>query len=116
MTKYSTEFKEAAVRKMMPPNAMPVRDVRQETGVTNVTLYKWRNEYRRKGIAVPGDDIKPDNWKGQDKLAVVIGSFLTHGFLHRHLYCCPDYQRFLYPCIKTLQNQCYFNFICCRGK
>ena len=27
--------------------------------------------YRRKGIAVPGDDIKPDNWKGQDKLAVV---------------------------------------------
>ena len=72
MTKYSTEFKEAAVRKMMPPNAMPVRDVRQETGVTNVTLYKWRNEYRSKGIAVPGDDIKPDNWKGQDKLAVVI--------------------------------------------
>jgi transposase len=23
-------------------------------------------------IAVPGDDIKPDNWTGQDKLAVVI--------------------------------------------
>ena len=56
----------------MPPNAMPVRDVRQETCVTDVTLYKWRNEYRSKGIAVPGDDIKPDHWKGQDKLAVVI--------------------------------------------
>jgi transposase len=72
MTRYSTEFKEAAVKKMMPPNAMPVREVRQETGVTDVTLYKWRNEYRNKGIAVPGDDVKPDNWKGQDKLAVVI--------------------------------------------
>ena len=45
MTKYSTEFKEAAVRKMMPPNAMPVRDVPQETGVTDVTLYKWRNDH-----------------------------------------------------------------------
>ena len=57
MTKYSTEFKEAAVRKMMPPNAMPVREVRQDTGITNVTLYKWRNEYTSKGIAVPKDDI-----------------------------------------------------------
>ena len=72
MTGYSTEFQAAAVRKMMPPNAMPVREVRHETGVTDVTQYKWRNEYRSKGIAVPGDDIKPDNWKGQDKLAVVI--------------------------------------------
>jgi transposase-like protein len=53
MTKYSTEFKETAFRKMMPPDAMPIRDVRQETGVTNVTLYQWRNEYRRKRIAVP---------------------------------------------------------------
>jgi transposase len=58
--------------KMMPPNAMPVQEVRHETGVTDVTLYKWSNEYRNKGIAVPGDDIKPDNWKGQEKLAVVI--------------------------------------------
>ena len=40
MTRYSTEFKEAAVKKMMPPNAMPVSDVRRETGVTDVTLYK----------------------------------------------------------------------------
>jgi len=57
---------------MMPPNAMPIREVKRATGVTDVTLYKWRNEYRNKGVAVPGDDIKPDNWTGQDKLAVVI--------------------------------------------
>jgi transposase len=72
MTRYSTEFKEAAVKKMMPPNAIPVQEIRRETGVSDVTLYKWRNEYRDKGIAVPGSNIKPDNWKGQDKLAVVI--------------------------------------------
>jgi transposase len=72
MTRYSTEFKEAAVKKMMPPNAIPVQEIRRETGVSDVTLYKWRNEYRDKGIAVPGNNIKPDNWKGQDKLAVVI--------------------------------------------
>ena len=72
MTRYSVEFKAATVKKMMPPNAMPIREVKRATGVTDVTLYKWRNEYRNKGVAVPGDDIKPDNWTGQDKLAVVI--------------------------------------------
>lgn len=72
MTRYSIEFKEATVKKMMPPNAIPVQEIGRETGVSDVTLYKWRNEYRNKGVAVPGNDIKPDNWKGQDKLAVVI--------------------------------------------
>ncbi len=72
MSKYSIEFKEAAVQKMMPPNAIPVQAVKRETGVSDVTLYKWRNEYRNKGIAVPGRDINPESWGAKDKLAVVI--------------------------------------------
>jgi len=72
MSKYSIEFKEAAVQKMMPPSAMPVRSISKETGVSDVTLYKWRKEFRDKGFAVPGDDSRPDSWSAQDKLAVVI--------------------------------------------
>jgi transposase len=72
MTRYSIEFKEATVRKMMPPNAIPVREVSRETGVSDVTLYKWRTDYRNRGIAVPGDNINPEKWVAQDKLAVVI--------------------------------------------
>jgi transposase len=72
MSRYSIEFKEAVVQKMMPPNAMPVRAISKETGVSDVTLYKWRKEYRDKGFAVPGDDSRPDSWSAQDKLAVVI--------------------------------------------
>jgi transposase-like protein len=72
MSRYSVEFKEAAVKKMMPPNAVPVRAVSRETGVSDVTLYKWRKEYRDRGVAVPGDDVNPENWGAQDKLAVVI--------------------------------------------
>ena len=72
MSKYSIEFKEAVVQKMMPPNAMPVRSLSKETGVSDVTLYKWRKEFRDKGFAVPGDDSRPDSWSAQDKLAVVI--------------------------------------------
>ena len=72
MTTYSIEFKETAVKKMMPPNAISVQALKRETGVSDVTLYKWRNEYRNKGNAVPGDDINPEKWGARDKLAVVI--------------------------------------------
>jgi len=38
MPKYNEEFKEQAVRKMMPPNAMSVAQVSLDTGVSDVTL------------------------------------------------------------------------------
>jgi transposase-like protein len=43
----------------------------KETGVSNGSLYNWRKQYRDKGIAVPGDDSKAENWSAEDKLAVV---------------------------------------------
>ena len=54
---------EATVQKMMPPNPVPISQLTQETGVSDVTLYKWRKQYRERGFAVPADDTNPDNWK-----------------------------------------------------
>ena len=70
--RYSDEFKEAAIKKMMPPNPVSIPKLSSEIGVSDVTLYKWRNLYRNKGVAVPGDKSKPENWTAGDKLAVVI--------------------------------------------
>ena len=70
--RYSEEFKESVVKKMMPPNAVSVRQLCNDTGVSDVTLYKWRKDFRNRGIAVPSDQSKPDNWSAEDKLAVVI--------------------------------------------
>jgi len=70
--KYSEEFKESIIQKMMPPNAVSVSKLVKETGVSDVTLYKWRKDYRNQGIAVPADKSKPDQWAAEDKLAVVI--------------------------------------------
>ncbi|SDX19439.1 transposase [Nitrosomonas communis] len=64
---YSKEFKESVIKKMMPPNAVSVPQLCKETGISDVTLYKWRKVYRNRGIAVPGD-----NSQAEDKLAVVI--------------------------------------------
>ncbi len=69
---YSEEFKDSVIKKMMPPNPVPVSQLRKETGVSDVTLYKWRKDYRNRGIAVPGKHTKPDDWTAVDKLAVVI--------------------------------------------
>jgi len=39
MARYSDEFKEQVVRKMMPPNAQSVAQVHRETGISEPTLY-----------------------------------------------------------------------------
>ena len=70
--RYSEEFKESVIKKMMPPNSVAVSKIAQDTGVSNVTLYKWRNAFRNRGLAVPGDKQNPESWTAADKLAVVI--------------------------------------------
>ena len=72
MRHYSDEFKEQVVRKMMPPNAQSVAQVHRDTGISEPTLYAWRNRYRAEGYVVPADQSNPESWRGEDKLAVVI--------------------------------------------
>lgn len=72
VARYSDEFKEQAVRRLMPPNAQSVAQVSRDIGISDVTLYNWRNQYRDRGNAVPADPSNPENWSGKNKLAVVI--------------------------------------------
>lgn len=70
--RYSVEFKDSVIKKMMPPVPVSVQQLCRETGVSDVTLYKWRKQYRDKGVAVPAYKTKPENWTAEDKLAVII--------------------------------------------
>ena len=72
MAQYSEGFRERAVQMMMAPNAMSVAQVSRESGVSEQTLYNWRNRYRHEGKAVAADAKNPENWSGENKLAVVI--------------------------------------------
>jgi transposase len=72
MPQYSEGFRERAVQMMMAPNAMSVAQVSRDTGVSEQTLYNWRNRFRHQGKAVPADPKNPENWGGENKLAVVI--------------------------------------------
>jgi transposase len=70
--RYPEKFKEATIKKMMPPAPVSVPQLCRETGVSDVTLYKWRKEYRNKGVAVPAYKSKSENWTAEDKLAVLV--------------------------------------------
>lgn len=72
MSQYSEGFRERAVQMMMPPNALSVAQVSRDTGVSEQTLYNWRNRFRHQGKAVPADPKNPESWSGENKLAVVI--------------------------------------------
>jgi len=72
MPRYTEGFKEQIVQKMMPPNSQSVAQISRETGVCVPTLYTWKHKYQNEGRAVPADPSNPENWSGQDKLAVVI--------------------------------------------
>ena len=72
MPRYSEEFKEKIVEKMMPPNSQSVAQISRETGICGPTLYTWKKQVQREGVAVPADPSNPENWSGEAKLAVVI--------------------------------------------
>ncbi len=44
MKRYSPEFKELVVRKMMPPENVLIMRFSEESGVSYVTLAKWRTK------------------------------------------------------------------------
>ena len=72
MPQYSDGFKERTMQMMMAPNAVSVAEVSRDTGVSEQTLYNWRNRLRHEGKVVPADSSNPEKWNGENKLAVVI--------------------------------------------
>ena len=87
MSRYSKEKKEHALSLMAPPNNLSVADVSARTGVTEPTLYAWRNQARAKGRPVPGDGSGPESWRPEDRFAVVVESMgLAEAGLCRRLH------------------------------
>lgn len=74
MKHYSLERKEAVLAKMMPPHNMRVSVLAEETGISEQTLYNWRQKARKEGGVVPGDGKNSEKWSSSDKFAVVLES------------------------------------------
>lgn len=69
---YSQEYKDAILRRMLPPNNESVTKIAKEEGLSEQTLRNWRDKARRDGYAAPGIDAVPDDWSTQDKFLIVV--------------------------------------------
>jgi len=70
--RYSPERKEAVVRKMMPPHKRSIKQLAQEEGISEATLFNWRRQARDRGLLLPDGDSGPEGWSARDKFAAVL--------------------------------------------
>ena len=93
MARYSRERKEAVLKKMLPPHNRPIPEISQEEGISQGTLYHWRNAARANGRLMPDGDRTPAGWCATDKFAAVVESAAMNE-VELSAYC---RQRGLYP-------------------
>ncbi len=72
MPHYSEERKAAVLKKMLPPHNQSIPEVAESEGMSQATLYNWRNQAKQQGAPVPGSGKTSDRWSAEAKLAVVI--------------------------------------------
>jgi transposase-like protein len=69
---YSSERKEAVLRKMVPPHNRSIKQLAREGGISEATLFNWRSKAREKGLLLPDSTSSPEDWSSPDKSAAVV--------------------------------------------
>src|SRR5680860_1061235 len=69
---YSPERKTAVLKRMFPPNNLPLRQLSQDEGISEATLHKWRAQARGNGQLLPDAAVGPEGWTSRDKFAAVL--------------------------------------------
>ena len=69
---YPKQRKEAVLKKMLPPNKKTIKELSQEEGISEATLYNWRKAARAEGRLMPDGDSTPEGWCAADKFAAVV--------------------------------------------
>ena len=72
MSRYPNERREAVLRKMLPPHNKTIKELAQEEGISEPTLYNWRKQARAEGRLMPDGDTTPAGWNAADKFAAVV--------------------------------------------
>ena len=70
--KYSKEYRESILWRIMPPNSESIARIAKEEGISEQTLRNWQKRARRDGYAAPGTDAQSEEWSTQDKFVIVV--------------------------------------------
>ena len=71
MPKYSIDRKESVLSKLLSPDRCSISELSRSEGISQQTLYAWRNKARQSGNFMPNKQ-SPDRWDKQTKFAVVL--------------------------------------------
>ena len=71
-TKYSKEFKNNMIARMLPPENASVPDLVRETGIPKDTLYTWRTQYRNQQEPPIRSGQSRPQFSNEDKLSIII--------------------------------------------
>jgi transposase-like protein len=72
MIRYPHERKQAVLRKMLAPTNKTIKELAQEEGISEVTLYNWRKAARAEGRLMPDSGTTPNGWCAHDKFGAVV--------------------------------------------
>ena len=72
MKRISPERKAATLAKLLPPYNMTVSAVAQMEGISEATLYNWRNQAKQEGKPVPGADKNSEQWPAEARFAAIV--------------------------------------------
>lgn len=72
MSRIPIARKEAILNKMLSPHPPTISSLSKQEGISEPTLYNWRQQLRQTGRAVPEPDRTSESWSAQTKFAVVV--------------------------------------------
>jgi len=73
MKRISPERKASVLAKLLPPYNMTVAAVAQKEGISEATLYNWRNQAKSEGKPVPGAINKnSEQWPAEARFAAIV--------------------------------------------
>lgn len=70
--RYSKEFKESILKRMLLPNNESTGTISHEEGISEQTLRNWRDEARSEGVASLANGAPSEEWSTQDKFLIVL--------------------------------------------
>lgn len=72
MKRISSERKSSVLAKLLPPYNMVVAAVAQMEGISEATLYNWRNQAKSEGKPVPGAHKNSEQWPPEARLEIIV--------------------------------------------
>lgn len=78
MTTYSKEFKEKLIKLMLPPENKSVKELVDEYGIHEQTLYRWRKDAKSKGVVYQDQGSSRQKYSKEMQLQIIVETSLLN--------------------------------------